>query len=230
MTASSLSVPVIAIDGPSASGKGTVAARVAQALGFHYLDSGSLYRLTALAAMRAGIGLDDESRVAALAAALPARFVDGEIFLADVLATEAIRQEDCSSGASRVAALPAVRAALLERQRAYRQAPGLVADGRDMGSVVFPDATLKVFLTASAEERARRRHKQLIEKGIAANISTLLQDLQERDARDSARSVAPLQKNADAELLDTTEYSIDQAVQAVLAWYQAQARYTACVG
>lgn len=215
-------IPVIAIDGPSASGKGTVAALVAQALGFHYLDSGSLYRLTALAAMRAGVTLEDEPQVAGLAANLPARFVNGEIFLADELATEAIRQETCSAGASRVAVLPAVRAALLDRQRAYRQAPGLVADGRDMGSVVFPQATLKVFLTATAEERARRRYKQLIEKGIPANISTLLQDLQERDARDSARSVAPLQKSADAELLDTTELSVDQAVHSVLAWFHAR--------
>ena len=215
-------IPVIAIDGPSASGKGTVAALVAQALGFHYLDSGSLYRMTALAAMRAGVTLEDEPQVAGLAANLPARFVNGEIFLADEPATEAIRQETCSAGASRVAVLPAVRAALLDRQRAYRQAPGLVADGRDMGSVVFPQATLKVFLTATAEERARRRYKQLIEKGIPANISTLLQDLQERDARDSARSVAPLQKSADAELLDTTELSIDQAVHSVLAWFHAR--------
>jgi 3-phosphoshikimate 1-carboxyvinyltransferase len=215
-------IPVIAIDGPSASGKGTVAARVAQALGFHYLDSGSLYRLTALAALRAGVALEDEPRVAALAASLPATFVDGEILLNGQPATEAIRHEDCSAGASKVAALPAVRSALLERQRAYRQAPGLVADGRDMGSVVFPDATLKVFLTATAEERANRRYKQLIEKGMPANISTLLQDLQERDARDSARSVAPLQKCMDAELLDTTKLSIEQAVASVLAWYRGR--------
>ncbi len=214
--------PVIAIDGPSASGKGTVAARVAEALGFHYLDSGSLYRLTALAALRAGVALDDEPRVAALAMNLPATFSGGEILLGGVLASEAIRSEECSAGASKVAALPAVRAALLERQRAYRQSPGLVADGRDMGSVVFPDATLKVFLTAAVEVRAHRRHKQLIEKGMSGNISTLLQDLQERDTRDAARSVAPLQKCADAELLDTTSMGIEQAVQAVLAWYQAR--------
>lgn len=222
MSESVVSVPVIAIDGPSASGKGTVAALVAQALGFHYLDSGSLYRLTALAALRAGVALDDEGRVAALAAALPATFVDGEILLDGQPATEAIRHEECSAGASKVAVLPAVRAALLERQRAYRQAPGLVADGRDMGSVVFPQATLKVFLTATAEERAGRRYKQLIEKGMSANISTLLQDLQERDARDAARNVAPLQQCADAELLDTTQLSIEQAVNAVLVWYRAR--------
>ena len=218
----STTVPVIAIDGPSASGKGTVAALVAQALGFHYLDSGSLYRLTALAALRAGVAFEDEPRVAALATQLPATFDGGEIFLAGESASAAIRHEACSAGASKVAVLPAVRAALLERQRAYRQAPGLVADGRDMGSVVFPQATLKVFLTATAEERARRRYNQLIEKGMSANISTLLQDLQERDARDAARSVAPLQQCADAELLDTTQLSIDQAVNTVLAWYRAR--------
>lgn len=213
-------IPVIAIDGPSASGKGTVAARVAQALGFYYLDSGSIYRLTALVALRSGVSLEDEVQVAVLAGNLPASFHDGEIFLEGELVTEAIRSEECSAGASRVAALPAVRAALLARQRAYQQSPGLVADGRDMGSVVFPQASLKVYLTASAEERARRRYKQLIEKGMSANISTLLQDLQERDARDAARSVAPLQKCADAKLLDTTSLSIGQAVQAVLDWYQ----------
>ena len=222
MSASAASVPVIAIDGPSASGKGTVAALVAQALGFHYLDSGSLYRLTALTALRAGVALADEARVAALAAALPATFAEGEILLDGQSVTEAIRHEECSAGASKVAALPAVRAALLARQRAYRQTPGLVADGRDMGSVVFPQAMLKVFLTATAEERARRRYKQLIEKGMSANISTLLQDLQERDARDAARSVAPLQQCADAELLDTTQLSIEQAVHAVLTWYRAR--------
>ncbi|MEK7737748.1 MAG: (d)CMP kinase [Pseudomonadota bacterium] len=218
-------IPVIAIDGPSASGKGTVAALVAQRLGFHCLDSGSLYRLTALAALRVGVALDQESEVAALAAGLPARFDAGRILLAcdgnqeeDV--SDAIRSEACSAGASKVAALPAVRAALLERQRAYRRAPGLVAEGRDMGSVVFPAAMLKVFLTASAEARAERRYKQLIEKGMSANILSLLQDLQERDARDAARSVAPLQKCVDAELLETTQLTVEQAVQAVLDWYQ----------
>ena len=218
-------IPVIAIDGPSASGKGTVAALVAQRLGFHCLDSGSLYRLTALAALRVGVALDQESEVAALAAGLPARFDAGRILLAcdgnqeeDV--SDAIRSEACSAGASKVAALPAVRAALLERQRAYRRAPGLVAEGRDMGSVVFPAAMLKVFLTASAEARAERRYKQLIEKGMSANILSLLQDLQERDARDASRSVAPLQKCVDAELLETTQLTVEQAVQAVLDWYQ----------
>lgn len=212
-------IPVIAIDGPSASGKGTVAALVARRLGFHYLDSGSLYRLTALAAVRAGVALEDEHAVAQLAAHLPAEFVEGRVLLAGDEVTDEIRSEASSAGASKVAALPAVRAALLERQRAYRQAPGLVAEGRDMGSVVFFDSTLKVFLTASAEARAERRYKQLIEKGMSANISTLLQDLKERDARDTARSVAPLQKSADAELLETTQLSVDQGVQMILDWY-----------
>lgn len=217
-----LSIPVIAIDGPSASGKGTVAALVAQRLGFHYLDSGSLYRLVALAAQRCGVDYADEIPVARLAADLPAKFMDARILLAGDDVTDAIRSEACSAGASRIAALPAVRAALLERQRAYRQAPGLVAEGRDMGSVVFTDALLKVFLTASAEARAERRFKQLIEKGMSANIASLLQDLQERDARDAARAVAPLQKGADAELLETSQLSVEQAVQAVLNWYRSR--------
>lgn len=212
-------VPVIAIDGPSASGKGTVAARVAEALGWHYLDSGSLYRLVALAAMRAGVALDDEAAVAALAAALPARFEGGRVLLGEGDAsdvTDEIRAEACSAGASKVAVLPRVREALFERQRAYRVAPGLVAEGRDMGSVIFPDAGIKIFLTASAESRAERRYKQLIEKGLAANMQSLLKDLQERDARDAARTVAPLMKLPDAVLLDTTERNVDQAVAFVL--------------
>jgi 3-phosphoshikimate 1-carboxyvinyltransferase len=208
--------PVIAIDGPSASGKGTVAQRVAQTLGFHFLDSGALYRLTALAAMRTGVSLDDEAAVAAVAADLPAEFGDERILLSGDDVTEAIRAEDVGIGASKVAAMPAVRAALLERQRAYRRLPGLVADGRDMGSVVFPESPAKVFLTASAEARAERRYKQLIEKGMPANMLTLLQDLQERDARDAARSVAPLKQCADAALVDTTPMGIDEAVAAVL--------------
>jgi 3-phosphoshikimate 1-carboxyvinyltransferase len=211
-------VPVIAIDGPSASGKGTVAARVATALGWHYLDSGALYRLTALASQRAGIPWNDEVRVAAVAAGLDVVFGENSILLAGEEVGEAIRSEEMSSGASQVAALPAVRAALLFRQRVFRCAPGLVADGRDMASVVFTDATTKVFLTASVEVRAERRYKQLIEKGIAANILPLLLDLRERDERDSQRSVAPLQQSKDAELLDTTNLSIDTAVAQVLTW------------
>lgn len=210
------SIPVIAIDGPSASGKGTVAALVARRLGFHYLDSGSLYRLVALAALRKDVDLDDEPALARLAAALPASFADGRVRLDGDDVTDAIRSEECSVGASRVAALPAVRRALLQRQRDYRRPPGLVAEGRDMGSVVFPDAAVKVFLTASVQARAERRYKQLIEKGLPANIDSLLQDIRQRDERDSARSVAPLQKCADAALLDTTSLTIEQAVAGVL--------------
>lgn len=213
-----VTAPVIAIDGPSASGKGTVASRVADVLGFHMLDSGALYRLTALAARRAGVDWGDEAAVAAIAATLPATFEGETITLAGDDVTEAIRAEEMGVGASKVAVLPAVRAALLDRQRAYRRWPGLVADGRDMGSVVFPEAECKVFLTASAEARAERRYKQLISKGLPANMAALLQDLRERDARDAARSVAPLQKCADAELLETTALSIDEAVAAVLGW------------
>ena len=211
-------VPVIAIDGPSASGKGTVAARVAAVLGWHYLDSGALYRLTALAARRAAVPWADEPAVAAIAAALDVEFGENSIVLAGEEVGAAIRHEDISVGASQVAALPSVRDALLFRQRAFRRGPGLVADGRDMGSVVFPDAQTKVFLTASVEVRAQRRYKQLIEKGITANILPLLQDLRERDERDSQRSVAPLRQNEDAKLLDTTDMTIQQAVDQVLAW------------
>ncbi len=210
--------PVIAIDGPSASGKGTVAQRVAAELGYAYLDSGALYRLVALAAKRASVAYDDDIGVASLAAALPAEFRGEQILLADDDVTDAIRSEEMSAASSKVAALPAVRAALLARQRAYRRWPGLVADGRDMGSVVFPQAEVKVFLTASAETRAERRYKQLISKGVAANIATLLQDLRERDKRDASRDVAPLLKEADAQLLDTTDLSIEQAVNTVLGW------------
>lgn len=215
-------VPVVAIDGPSASGKGTVAARVATALGWHHLDSGSLYRIVALAAIRAGVRLGDEPAVAAIAAALPARFVDGRVMLGEEDVSDAIRSEVCSSGASQVAVLAAVRDALFDRQRDYRMGPGLVAEGRDMGSVIFPDAQVKVFLTASAEARAERRHKQLIEKGLAANIQSLLQDLRDRDARDAARAVAPLQRLPDAALLDTTDMDVDAAVAFVLDLVRAR--------
>ena len=213
-----VTAPVIAIDGPSASGKGTVAAEVAAVLGYHYLDSGALYRLVALAAKQEGVAWDDDSGIAAIAAALPAEFEGDRILLSGVDVTEAIRTEDISVGSSKVGALPAVRAALLARQRAYRRWPGLVAEGRDMASVVFPWADPKVFLTASAEVRAERRHKQLISKGLPANMAVLLQDLHERDRRDAARSVAPLQKGADAELLDTNDLTIGQAVAAILGW------------
>jgi len=214
------SSPVITIDGPSASGKGTVAERVAAMLGFHFLDSGALYRLTALSAMKNGVALDDEVRVADLAAALPATFRDGAVWLDDENVSDAIRAETVGEGASKVAALPAVRAALLDRQRAYRQAPGLVADGRDMGTVIFPDAVAKVFLTASAEARAERRYKQLIGKGNSASLAALVADMQARDARDTARLVAPLKPAPDALFLDTTSMDVESAVQAVLAHYR----------
>ena len=212
-------IPVIAIDGPSASGKGTVAQRVAAQLGFHYLDSGALYRLVALVAMRSGVDLGDEKKLSEVAGDLDVVFKGTEIRLGSEDVADAIRSEACGNVASRIAAYPAVRAALLARQRAFRQLPGLVTDGRDMGSVVFPEAALKIFLTASAEARAERRYKQLMGKGIDANIATLLQDIQERDARDSNRSVAPLQLGADTNLLDTTSLSIAQAVDSVLQQY-----------
>jgi len=215
-----IAAPVIAIDGPSASGKGTVAQRVAQSLGFHFLDSGALYRLTALAALKANVALDDESALASVAANLPAEFADDKILLSGEDVTEAIRAEAVGNGASKIAALPAVRAALLDRQRAFRRFPGLVADGRDMGSVVFPDAPVKVFLTASAEARAERRYKQLIDKGMPANMRPLLQDivqdLRDRDARDAARSAAPLKQCADADRVDTTTLGIGEVVAAVM--------------
>jgi cytidylate kinase len=219
-----MNIPVITIDGPSASGKGTVAERVAAELGFHFLDSGALYRLTALSALKHGVAFDDEDRVAGLAAMLPATFRDGAVWLADENVTDAIRAEAVGEGASKVAALPAVRAALLDRQRAYRQAPGLVADGRDMGTVVFADAVAKVFLTASAEARAERRYKQLIEKGNSASLPALVADMQARDARDTARAVAPLKPAPDALLLDTTHMDVASAVRTVLGHYASTAR------
>lgn len=216
-------IPVIAIDGPSASGKGTVAALVARELGFHYLDSGAIYRVAAHAAARAGVALDDEAALASLARALDLRFDGIEVYLDGQPVGDAIRTEDAGRAASRIAALPDVRAALLDLQRDFRRPPGLVTDGRDMGSVVFPDARVKVFLTASAEERAKRRYKQLIEKGFDANLAALFQDLTERDARDAARASAPLKQAADALLLDTTGLSIDQAVLFVIDAYRAAA-------
>ncbi len=213
-------IPVIAIDGPSASGKGTVAQLVAEKLGFHYLDSGALYRLLALAASRRGVSFEDEEKLARLAEGLAIRFENGEIWMDGERVGDAIRTEECGNGASRIAAYPRVRAALLGLQRAFCKAPGLVADGRDMGSVVFPAATLKIFLTASAEVRADRRYKQLMEKGMHANIHQILHDIRQRDERDSARSVAPLQKCADASLLETSALTIAQAVDEVLARFR----------
>lgn len=208
--------PVIAIDGPTASGKGTVAGIVAEKLGWHFLDSGAIYRVLALVALKRGVALDDEARLAELGGALDVAFVHACILLEGEDVSLAARREETGNAASKIAALPAVRAALLARQRAFRVVPGLVADGRDMGSVVFPDALVKIFLTASVESRADRRYKQLIAKGLPASIDDLLRDLRERDARDTSRAVAPLKPCEDAVLLDTTRLSIDEAVQFVL--------------
>lgn len=212
----SAGAPVIAVDGPAASGKGTIAAGVAKAIGFHLLDSGALYRLVALKALEQGIAVDDEAALARVARELDVAFADGTVSLDGRNVDDAIRGEAVSAAASHVAVHPTVRSALLLRQRAFRRPPGLVADGRDMGTVVFPDARLKVFVTASAEERARRRHKQLIEKGISSTIQSLLRDIRERDARDASRAVAPLAPAADAVILDTTDVTIDAAVRFVL--------------
>lgn len=217
-----MAIPVITLDGPSASGKGTVAGLVAAKLGFHYLDSGALYRLMALYATRHGIAFDNEARLALAAVRLPVVFQAGQVLLESEDVTDAIRSEAMGLGASSVAVLPALRSALLQRQRDFRAAPGLVTDGRDMGSVVFPDATLKIYLTASAEERARRRHKQLIDKGEAASIRQIQQDIEARDARDAARAVAPLKAEPDAHILDTTSLSIQAAVDQVLSWFSAK--------
>ncbi|HSQ81852.1 MAG TPA: (d)CMP kinase [Casimicrobiaceae bacterium] len=213
---------VIAIDGPAASGKGTVAERVARALGYRYLDSGSLYRLVALRALEQGVGADDAADLARIAATLAPVFGDGRIELDSRQVTEVLRGEAVSAMASRVAVHAPVRAALLARQRAFRAPPGLVAEGRDMGTVVFPDARLKVFLTASAEARAGRRHKQLIEKGISAKMDDLLRDIRERDARDSTRAAAPLVPAADAVVLDSTDLSVTAVTDAVLALFRRQ--------
>ena len=212
-------VPVIAIDGPTASGKGTIAERVARSLGFKYLDSGALYRLVALRALAEGVDPGNEPSLATIARALEPHFLDGRIELGGEDVTDAIRREEVSRAASQVAVHPALRAALLELQRSRRVAPGLVADGRDMGTVVFPDATLKVYLTASVEARAERRHKQLIEKGFPANILTLSQELRARDARDAQRTASPLKPAEDAYQLDSSELTIDEVVALVLDWY-----------
>jgi len=209
---------VIAIDGPSASGKGTIARRVAEALGFHYLESGALYRLVALAALRQGV--KDEITLSKLAASMDVVFSNEKVLLEKQDVSEAIRAEDCSNRASEVAKLPLVRQALLKRQRAFRQPPGLVADGRDMGTVVFPDAELKVFLTARPEVRAERRYKQLIDKGIHANLRALSRDLEKRDARDASRAVAPLVPAPDSQVLDSTALSVEQVGEQILNLYK----------
>ena len=218
-----MSVPVIAIDGPVGSGKGTIARRVAQALGFHLLDSGALYRLTALSAAEQGVDLADVDAVAQVARELNARFdsnADGSerIWLDGEDVTLEIRKETTGEMASVVAVIPEVREALLERQRAFQQPPGLVADGRDMGSLVFPSASVKIFLTASAEERAARRHKQLKDKGIDVSLAALSRDIEDRDRRDSERSVAPLRPAEDARILDSSGQSIEAVTQTVLDW------------
>jgi 3-phosphoshikimate 1-carboxyvinyltransferase len=218
-------IPVITVDGPTASGKGTLAAAVARALGYHTLDSGALYRALALAALRAGVASDDGDALAALARRIDLR-QDGErLWLDGVELGAELRREDVSLAASRIAALPAVRQALHALQLAARRLPGLVADGRDMGSVVFPDARLKVFLTASAAQRAERRHKQLISKGISSNIAALRAALEARDAQDTSRSVAPLVPAADAQALDNSALSVDQSVAQVLAWWAQRNPY-----
>ena len=215
-------IPVICIDGPTASGKGTVAALVARKLGYHFLDSGAMYRITALAATQAGlaIGPEQERAIAALARQLPVRFTAGKVWLDEHDVTDIIRTEEAGMNASRVSALPAVRLALVELQHRFRKLPGLVADGRDMGTVIFPDAPLKIYLTASARHRAERRHKQLISKGNPTTIAGIQQDLEARDARDTSRQTAPLRPADDARLLDNSELSIEESAARVLDWWQ----------
>lgn len=214
-------IPVVTIDGPTASGKGTVAQRVARELGFHYLDSGALYRLTALSVLRRGVALEDEHALAKAAEHLHCHFDGAHIFLANEDVTQAIRAEEVGNTASKIAALITVRQALYGLQLSFRKPPGLVADGRDMGTVIFPGARLKVFLTASVEARATRRYKQLIDKGFSANIEDLSRDLKERDERDMNRSSAPLKAAEGAYHLDTSDMTADEAVQQVLSWYAA---------
>jgi cytidylate kinase len=213
-------VPVIAIDGPGGSGKGTIAALLAERLGWHLLDSGALYRLVAVAAMDRGIAADDEASLGSLAAGLDVEFAVADhgmvVWLDGQDITSRLRSEEVSAFSSRAAALPAVRAALVRLQRGFRQSPGLVADGRDMGTVIFPDARLKIFLTASAEARAKRRHKQLKEKGESVNLSRLFQEIKKRDDRDRSRAVSPLMAAPDAHLIDSTELSIDEVLQKIL--------------
>jgi len=215
-------VPVIAIDGPGGSGKGTISREVARRLGWHLLDSGALYRLVALDARQRRCRLDDAEALAELAMNLDVRFAGGaddeRVTLSGADVTAEIRTEACGQAASQVAAVPEVRAALAERQRAFRRPPGLVADGRDMGSVIFPTAGLKIFLTASVEERAKRRYKQLNDKGIDVSLRALREDMADRDMRDSQRPVAPLRASPDAKILDTTELTIPQVVATVLGW------------
>ncbi|MDG1462435.1 MAG: (d)CMP kinase [Gammaproteobacteria bacterium] len=216
------SVPVIAIDGPGGAGKGTIAKAVAKKLGWHLLDSGALYRLVALAAIQHDAAWDDAELLAELARNLDVRFdfdaPEGGIFMKNEDVSSRIREEDCALGASIVAAVPAVRNALIQLQRDFQAVPGLVADGRDMGSVVFTHSKLKIFLTATIEERAQRRYKQLKDKGMDANLRDLSRDMEERDRRDSERQIAPLKPGPDSRILDTTGLSISDVVQTVLNW------------
>lgn len=212
-------IPVITIDGPTASGKGTVAQIVAQKLGFHYLDSGALYRLTALAATASEVDSTDAGALAHLAKNLPCRFEGTTVYLGQDDVTNVIRAEKVGNLASQIAVLPEVRNALYQLQLSFQRMPGLVADGRDMGSVIFPAAPLKVFLTASVDARAKRRYKQLIEKGFSASMDDLLKDLAQRDARDMCRATAPLKPAEGAYLLDTSDMTVDMAVEQVLGWY-----------
>ena len=222
--ADTAAIPVVCVDGPTASGKGTLAAVLAEKLGYHFLDSGSLYRITGLAATRAGIALDaaHEHTIVNLLRTLPIHFEGSHIWLADEDVSDAIRTEEAGMNASKVSAFPAVRAALIDLQRGFRKLPGLVADGRDMGTVIFPDAPLKVYLTASAACRAERRYKQLISKGIPATLDSLRADLEARDARDSSRVVAPLKPADDAQLLDNSDLTVETSVETVLAWWQGK--------
>jgi 3-phosphoshikimate 1-carboxyvinyltransferase len=221
-------IPVVCVDGPTASGKGTLAIEVARRLGYHVLDSGSLYRLTALAALRAGLSLDahGEASIAALIKRLQIRFLDGRVLLDGDDVSDAIRTEEAGMNASKVSPLPQVRQALIELQHSFRELPGLVADGRDMGTVIFPDAALKVFLTASAGQRAERRYKQLISKEISTTLPSLRADLEARDARDSSRALAPLKPAEDAKLLDNSDLSVEKSVDLVLDWWQSKQPFT----
>lgn len=214
-------VRIITIDGPTASGKGTIASEVARKLGFHYLDSGALFRLAALSCLTQKVDITDEAACSGVTRQMRPCFKDGKVFLGDKDVTDAIREEAVGLAASRVATMASVRTAILDLERDFCRAPGLVADGRDMGTVVFPNACLKVFLTAGAQVRAQRRYKQLIQRGISANLADLARDLQERDKRDRERAVSPTRPAPDARLLDNSDQTIEQTVRCVLDWYCA---------